>query len=91
MQIKHHLPAAATFRLSTGLLSRRRALAGLCLAWPVACAAATDSESPPLQPQKVADGIWFVQGETALGTTSSSLGTVLSSSMRWDRRRLEPN
>jgi hypothetical protein len=71
MQIKHHLPAAATFRLSTGLLSRRRALAGLCLAWPVACAAATDSESPPLQPQKVADGIWFVQGETALGTTAN--------------------
>ena len=71
MQIKHHLPATATIRSASGLLSRRRALAALCLAWPVACAAATDSESPRLQPQKVADGIWFVQGETALGTTAN--------------------
>ena len=71
MQIKHDSPAGATFRLVAGLLSRRRALAGLCLAWPIVCDATTDPQSPLLQPQKVADGIWFVQGETALGTTGN--------------------
>ena len=70
MQIEQHLPGAA-FRLSAGLLSRRRVLAGLCLAWPVSRAAATEPESPALQPQKVADGIWFVQGDTALGNTAN--------------------
>ena len=53
------------------MLSRRRALAVLCLAWPGARAAVTDSDLPKLQPQKVADGIWFVQGETALGTAAN--------------------
>ena len=47
---------------------RIAAVAGLCVATALCGAAAPPS---PLQPQKVADGIWFVQGEAALGSAAN--------------------
>ena len=47
---------------------RIAAVAGLCVATALCGAAKPPS---PSQPQKVADGIWFVQGEAALGSAAN--------------------
>ena len=47
---------------------RSAAVAGLWLASALCCAAAPQSQ---LQPQKVAEGVWFVQGEAALGSAAN--------------------
>ena len=47
---------------------RIAAAAGLCLATSLCAAAAPPSQ---LQPQKVAEGAWFVQGEAALGSAAN--------------------
>ena len=52
------------------LIAWRRivAVAGLCLATALCGAAELQSQ---LQPQKVAEGVWFVQGEAALGSAAN--------------------
>ena len=47
---------------------RIAAAAGLCLATPLCGATAPPSQ---LQPQKVAEGAWFIQGEAALGSAAN--------------------
>ena len=47
---------------------RIAAVAGLCLATALCGAAELQSQ---LQPQKVAEGVWFVQGEAALGSAAN--------------------
>ena len=47
---------------------RIAAAAGLCLATPLCAAAAPPSQ---FQPQNVAEGAWFVQGEAALGSAAN--------------------
>ena len=51
-------------------ISRRRiaAVAALCLATALCGAAEPQSQ---LQPQKMAEGVWFVQGEAALGSAAN--------------------
>ena len=53
---------------------RVAAVAGLCLATALCAAAEPPSQSQQLQrlqPQKVAEGAWFVQGEAALGSAAN--------------------
>ena len=45
-------------------------MVGLCLALPVGSVPAVDAVAP-LLPQKVADSVWFVQGEAALGSAAN--------------------
>ena len=47
---------------------RSAAVAGLCLATALCVAAEPPSQ---LQPQKVTEGVWFVQGEAALGSVAN--------------------
>ena len=59
---------------------RRAAGAALCL-WALACRGA--EPAVPLQPQKLAEAVWFVQGEAALGSVAnrnfvSNAGFVIS-------------
>ena len=50
-------------------LQRRRFLGGLCLAW---CGPASSAgEAGSLRARPIAEGVWFVQGEAALGSAAN--------------------
>ena len=70
MQIESQVRRGAASGDVCGSISRRRAIAGLCLASCVGRVRADDAVAP-LLPQKVADSVWFVQGEAALGSAAN--------------------
>ena len=73
MRIKHQTNEAARIGKVDAAprpLNRRCALLGLWLACAVGVAVAADV-TPGLQPRQVADGVWFVQGEAALGSVAN--------------------